>query len=65
VKDLRYEPGYVAEIEASWIIRVQYAQLHEGDEVVEITEKASEKIKDFLKERDVIPAIRLTLMQGG
>ena len=31
----------------------------------EVTEKASEMIKDFLKDRDVIPAIRVMLSQGG
>lgn len=33
--------------------------------MVEITEKASEMIKEFLKDRDVIPAIRILLSQGG
>jgi Fe-S cluster assembly iron-binding protein IscA len=33
--------------------------------VFEVTEKASEMIKDFLKDREGIPAIRLTLAQGG
>ena len=31
----------------------------------EVTEKASEMIKDFLKDKDEIPAIRLMLSQGG
>jgi len=31
----------------------------------EVTEKASEMIKDFLKDKDVIPAIRVMLSQGG
>jgi hypothetical protein len=31
----------------------------------EVTEKASEMIKDFLKDKDDIPAIRLMLSQGG
>jgi hypothetical protein len=33
--------------------------------VFEVTEKASEMIKDFLKDREKIPAIRLLLTQGG
>ena len=31
----------------------------------EVTEKATEMIRDFLKDRDVIPAIRVMLSQGG
>jgi len=31
----------------------------------EISEKASEMVKDFLKDRDEIPAIRIMLSQGG
>ena len=31
----------------------------------EVTEKASEKIKDFLKDREEYPAIRIMLSQGG
>ena len=31
----------------------------------EVTEKASEMIKDFLKDREELPAIRLMLAQGG
>jgi Fe-S cluster assembly iron-binding protein IscA len=31
----------------------------------EITEKASQMIKEFLKDRDAIPAIRIMLSQGG
>ncbi len=31
----------------------------------EVTEKASEMIKEFLKEREVIPPIRIMLSQGG
>ena len=31
----------------------------------EVTEKATEMIKDFLKDRDIIPAIRVMLSQGG
>jgi Fe-S cluster assembly iron-binding protein IscA len=30
-----------------------------------VTEKASEMIKQFLKEREDIPAIRILLSQGG
>ena len=33
--------------------------------MLEITEKASEMIKDFLKDRDDIQAIRIMLSQGG
>jgi Fe-S cluster assembly iron-binding protein IscA len=33
--------------------------------MLEITEKASDMIKDFLKERDEVPAIRIMLSQGG
>ena len=31
----------------------------------EVTEKASEMIKDFLKDREEIPSIRIMLSQGG
>jgi len=31
----------------------------------EVTEKATEMIKEFLKDRDEIPAIRIMLSQGG
>lgn len=31
----------------------------------EVTEKATEMIQNFLKDRDVIPAIRVMLSQGG
>ena len=37
----------------------------EGGDMLEITEKASEMIKDFLKDRDEIPAIRIMMSQGG
>ncbi len=33
--------------------------------MLEVTEKASEMIKDFLKDKDVYPPIRLMLSQGG
>ena len=33
--------------------------------MLEITEKASEMIKEFLKDREEIPAIRIMLSQGG
>jgi len=39
--------------------------MHQEANMFEVTEKASEMIKDFLKERDVIPAIRVMLSQGG
>ena len=38
---------------------------HEGGSMLEITEKASEMIKDFLKDREEIPAIRIMMSQGG
>jgi Fe-S cluster assembly iron-binding protein IscA len=31
----------------------------------EVTEKASKMIKDFLKEREEIPSIRIMLSEGG
>jgi hypothetical protein len=31
----------------------------------EVTDKAVEMIKDFLKDRDAIPPIRIMLSQGG
>lgn len=31
----------------------------------EVTEKANEKIKEILKNKEVIPAIRIALSQGG
>jgi len=33
--------------------------------MLEVTEKASEMIKDFLKDREEIPAIRIMLSGGG
>ena len=33
--------------------------------MLEVTEKANEMIKEFLKDRDEIPAIRIMLSQGG
>jgi hypothetical protein len=39
--------------------------MHEEANMFEVTEKASEMIKDFLKDKDDIPAIRLMLSQGG
>jgi hypothetical protein len=33
--------------------------------MLEVTEKASEMIKDFLKDKEEIPAIRIMLSQGG
>jgi len=33
--------------------------------MLEITEKASDMIKDFLKDREDIPAIRIMMSQGG
>ena len=31
----------------------------------EVTEKASEMIKEFLKDRDMVPHIRILLSSGG
>jgi hypothetical protein len=31
----------------------------------EVTQKASDMIKDFLKDRPIIPPIRIMLSQGG
>lgn len=33
--------------------------------MLEVTEKASEMIKEFLKEREEVPSIRIMLSQGG
>lgn len=33
--------------------------------MIEVTEKASEKIKELLKDKDDIPGIRIALSQGG
>ena len=33
--------------------------------MIEVTEKAREMIKEFLKEREEIPFIRIMLSQGG
>jgi Fe-S cluster assembly iron-binding protein IscA len=33
--------------------------------MLEITEKASDMIKDFLKDKEEIPAIRIMMSQGG
>jgi len=33
--------------------------------MLEVTQKASDMIKDFLKDREEIPAIRIMLSQGG
>jgi len=35
------------------------------DDMLEVTAKASEMIKDFLKDKEEIPAIRIMLSQGG
>jgi Fe-S cluster assembly iron-binding protein IscA len=35
------------------------------ENMLEVTEKASNMIKDFLKDRNEIPAIRIMLSQGG
>jgi len=36
-----------------------------GNKVFEVTEKASDMIKNFLKDREELPAIRLMLANGG
>ena len=33
--------------------------------MLQVSEKANEMIKDFLKDREVIPPIRIMLSQGG
>lgn len=33
--------------------------------MLEITEKATEMIKDFLKDKEELPSIRIMLSQGG
>jgi Fe-S cluster assembly iron-binding protein IscA len=38
---------------------------YEEVNMFEVTEKASEMIKDFLKDREEIPSIRIMLSQGG
>ncbi|MBN2241571.1 MAG: hypothetical protein JW793_02685 [Acidobacteria bacterium] len=35
-----------------------------GDDLLEVTDKASTMIKNFLKDREVLPAIRLMLSGG-
>jgi Fe-S cluster assembly iron-binding protein IscA len=37
----------------------------EEAEMFEITEKASDKLKELLKDREDIPGIRIVLSQGG
>ena len=48
---------------------VYYIQTLQDDNkeenMLEVTAKASEMIKDFLKDKEVIPAIRIMLSQGG
>jgi hypothetical protein len=36
-----------------------------GEKMIEVTEKASEMIKEFLKDKESIPPIRIMLSQGG
>jgi len=38
---------------------------YEEADMFEVTEKASEMIKDFLKDKEEIPSIRVMLSQGG
>jgi hypothetical protein len=33
--------------------------------MIEVTEKATEMIKDFLKDKEDIPSIRVMMSQGG
>lgn len=33
--------------------------------MLEVSQKASDMIKDFLKDREEVPAIRIMLSQGG
>ncbi len=35
------------------------------EDMLEVTEKATEMIKDFLKDKEEIPSIRIMLSQGG
>ena len=42
-----------------------YRNLHEEAKMFEVTEKASDMIKDFLKDKEEFPPIRLMLSQGG
>jgi len=49
-----------------YIIEERYKRdSHEEVDMFEVTEKASEMIKDFLKEKEEIPSIRIMLSQGG
>jgi len=46
-------------------VAIYYYRLdYQGDEVFEVTEKASAMIKSFLKDREEFPAIRLMLSGG-
>jgi Fe-S cluster assembly iron-binding protein IscA len=47
------------------LIKLPYKKPNKEDNMLEVTEKASEMIKDFLKDREEIPAIRIMLSQGG
>ena len=47
------------------LIKLSYKKPNKEDNMLEVTEKASEMIKDFLKDREEIPAIRIMLSQGG
>ena len=47
------------------ILNSKLKNTHEEAKMFEVTEKATEMIRDFLKDRDVIPAIRVMLSQGG
>jgi len=48
-----------------YIIYQHIKTIIKEDDMLEITEKASEMIKDFLKDKEEIPAIRIMLSQGG
>ena len=40
-------------------------KIDEEAEMFEITEKASDKLKELLKDKEDIPGIRIVLSQGG
>jgi Fe-S cluster assembly iron-binding protein IscA len=46
-------------------MRTSLQNFHEEVDMFEITEKASEMVKDFLKDKEETPSIRIMLSQGG
>ena len=46
------------------VVIFKWFDFFKGDEVFEVTEKASAMIKQFLQDREVPPAIRLMLSDG-